>query len=86
MYKQAFADRGLAAKNLSRAVEDSATLTSPLVPWNTCGAYMATVLGVATLSYAPYAFLNLLTPFISLLYGFTGWTIARRTGHNQPIP
>ena len=86
MYKQAFADRGLAAKNLSRAVEDSATLTSPLVPWNTCGAYMATVLGVATLSYAPYAFLNLLTPFISLLYGFTGWSIARRPGHNQPIP
>lgn len=78
MYKEAFADRGLAAKNLSRAVEDSATMTSALVPWNTCGAYMATVLGVGTLAYAPFAFLNLLTPLITLTYGFTGWTIVRR--------
>ncbi len=76
MYKDAYAERGLAAKNLSRAVEDSATMTSPLVPWNTCGAYMAGVLGVATVAYAPYAFLNLASPVISLLYGLTGATIA----------
>lgn len=77
MYRQAFAQRGLAPKNLSRAIEDSATLTSPLVPWNTCGAYMAGVLGVATVTYLPYAFLNLLSPMISLVYGYTGWTIER---------
>ena len=75
-YKEAYRLRGLAAKNLSRAIEDSATLTSPLVPWNTCGAYMASVLGVATLAYLPFAFLNLLGPLISILYGVTGWTIA----------
>lgn len=78
MFKDAYAERGLAAKNLSRAVEDSATLTSPLVPWNTCGAYMAGVLGVATTAYAPFAFLNLVSPLISLAYGLTGATIAPR--------
>jgi len=77
MYRSEFEQQKLAPKNLSRAVEDSATLTSPLVPWNTCGAYMASVLGVATLSYAPYAFLNLLGPLISLAYGFSGWTIEK---------
>jgi NhaC family Na+:H+ antiporter len=77
MYKDAYAARGLHPKNLSRAIEDSATLTSPLVPWNTCGAYMASVLGVATFSYAPFAFLNLVTPVISILYGVTGFTIAK---------
>lgn len=76
MYKGAYAARGLHPKNLSRAIEDSATLTSPLVPWNTCGAYMSSVLGVATFAYAPFAFLNLVTPFISILYGATGFTIA----------
>ena len=77
MYKDAYAARGLHPKNLSRAIEDSATLTSPLVPWNTCGAYMASVLGVATLSYAPFAFLNIVTPLLSILYGATGFSIAR---------
>lgn len=77
MYKDAYAARGLHPKNLSRAIEDSATLTSALVPWNTCGAYMASVLGVATFAYAPFAFLNLVTPFISILYGVTGFSIAK---------
>ena len=76
MYKDAYAARGLHPKNLSRAIEDSATMTSPLVPWNTCGAYMANVLGVATFAYAPFAFLNLVTPFLSILYGATGFSIA----------
>ena len=57
---------------LSRAVEDSGTVTSPLVPWNSCGAYMAGVLGVATVAYLPFCFFNLLSPVISLFYGFTG--------------
>ena len=80
MYKDAYAARGLHPKNLSRAIEDSATLTSPLVPWNTCGSYMASVLGVATFAYAPFAFLNLVTPFISILYGVTGFSIAPAPG------
>ncbi len=75
MYRSAYIQRGLHPKNLSRAIEDSATMTSPLVPWNTCGAYMAGVLGVATGAYLPYAFVNLATPAISLVLGFTGWTI-----------
>ncbi|MCG7532078.1 Na+/H+ antiporter NhaC [Psychrobium sp. MM17-31] len=54
--------------NLSRAIEDSATITSPLVPWNTCGAYMAGALGVATFAYLPYAFFNLICPIVSAIY------------------
>jgi NhaC family Na+:H+ antiporter len=62
---------------LSRTVEDAGTVTSPLVPWNSCGAYMAGVLGVATISYLPYAFFNLLSPLVSLVYAFTGFRIER---------
>jgi NhaC family Na+:H+ antiporter len=75
VYRLEFAKRGLAPRMLSRAVEDSGTVTSPLVPWNSCGAYMAGVLGVATAAYLPYCFFNLLSPLISLLYGFTGFRI-----------
>ncbi len=77
MYRGAFLKRGLHPKNLSRALEDSATLTSPLIPWNTCGAYMSGVLGVASFTYLPFAFLNLLSPLISMFYGFTGITIQK---------
>ena len=75
MYKAEFARRNIDARNLSRVIEDSGTLTSPLVPWNTCGAFMAGTLGVATLAYLPFAFLNLINPVISIIYGFTGFTI-----------
>jgi Na+:H+ antiporter, NhaC family len=75
IYRLEFARRGVAPRMLSRAVEDSGTVTSPLVPWNSCGAYMAGVLGVATIAYLPYAFFNLLSPLISLLYGFSGFRI-----------
>ncbi len=77
MFRLEFEDRGLAPQNLSRALEDSGTITSPLVPWNTCGAYMAGTLGVATIAYLPFAFFNLLCPLISLGYGFTGFTIVK---------
>jgi len=77
MYKAEFEKRGIDTKNLSRVIEDSGTLTSPLVPWNTCGAFMAGTLGVATIAYLPFAFLNLINPLISVLYGFTGFTIKR---------
>lgn len=77
MYKDVFAERGLAPKNLSRCLEDAGTLTSPLVPWNTCGVFMAGTLGVATLAYAPYCFLNLINPLVSIFYGFTGITMEK---------
>jgi NhaC family Na+:H+ antiporter len=77
MFRAEFARRGLAPQNLSRALEDSGTMTSSLVPWNTCGAFMAQTLGVATLTYAPYAFFNLLSPVISAIYGFTGFSIVK---------
>jgi NhaC family Na+:H+ antiporter len=75
MYKDAYVDHGLSRLNLSRTLEDSATITSALIPWNTCGAYMSATLGVATLSYAPYAFFNLLCPMIAIIYGFTGFAL-----------
>lgn len=75
MYKLEYTKRGLASENLSRTLEDSATLTSPLVPWNTCGAYMAGTLGVSTLSYAPYAFFNILGPIICIVFAVTHFRI-----------
>ena len=77
MYVQAYKDKGLELKNLSRTVEDAGTMTSPLVPWNTCGAFMATTLGVATIDYAPYVFLAFLSPIVAIIYGYTGFRIAR---------
>jgi NhaC family Na+:H+ antiporter len=77
MYRAEFARRKLDPKNLSRVIEDSGTLTSPLVPWNTCGAYMAATLGVATLAYLPFVFFNLINPLVSIIYGFTGFTIVK---------
>jgi NhaC family Na+:H+ antiporter len=58
---------------LSRAVEDSGTVTSVLVPWNTCGAYISGVLGVSTGAYLPYCFFNILSPVLDVLYGFIGF-------------
>jgi NhaC family Na+:H+ antiporter len=75
MFRAEFDRRGLAPQNLSRLAADSATVTSPLVPWNSCGAFMGAVLGVPTLSYAPFAFFNLASPALSVLYGFTGFKI-----------
>ncbi len=75
MYRTAFLERRLHPKNLSRVLEDAGTMTSPLVPWNTCGAYMAGVLGVSTVAYAPFALINLLTPLLTIIYGFTRFSI-----------
>jgi NhaC family Na+:H+ antiporter len=77
MYKDAFKEQGLHPKNLSRALEDSATITSPLIPWNTCGAYMSATLGVGCFTFLPFAFFNLICPIISILYGATGLTIEK---------
>ena len=62
MYADTYKNKGLAAENLSRTLEDSGTVTSVLIPWNTCGATQSAVLGVATFSYLPYCFFNLLSP------------------------
>ncbi len=77
MYRKAYEERRLHPKNLSRCLEDSATLFAPLIPWNTCGAFMMATLGISPLIYLPYAFLNLLTPLISIFYGYTGITIEK---------
>lgn len=68
MYSKAFKDRKLAPENLSRTLEDSGTVTSVLFPWNTGGAYNSGVLGVATMTYVPFAFFNLISPFMTLLF------------------
>lgn len=68
MFKKAFEDRGLAPENLSRTLEDSGTVTSVLIPWNTCGAYQSSVLGVGVGEYFLYAIFNWLSPFTTLLF------------------
>jgi len=83
MFKKAYEDKGLAPENLSRTLEDSGTVTSVLVPWNTCGAYQASVLGVDTLSYAGYAVFNYLSPFMTLL--FAAFNIKIRQLVGKPI-
>lgn len=70
MYKAEFKRRNLDPVNLSRTLEDSATMTSSLIPWNTCGAYMAGTLGVATFAYLPFCFFNLINPVVAAIYGF----------------
>lgn len=77
MFRAEYARRGLHPKNLSRTLEDSGTLTSVLVPWNTCGAYMAAALGVPTLAYLPWCFFNLVNPLVSLAYGVADYRIDR---------
>ncbi len=77
LYKPEFERRGLAAVNLSRALEDGGTITSPLVPWNTCGAYMAATLGVLTLDYLPYALFNLINPLLAGVMAYVGFKILK---------
>jgi NhaC family Na+:H+ antiporter len=79
MFRTEFERRGLAPQVLSRAVEDSGTVTSVLVPWNTCGAYISGVLGVSTASYFPYCFFNLASPILDVLYGFVGFKVPSAT-------
>ncbi|MDE0470605.1 MAG: Na+/H+ antiporter NhaC [Ekhidna sp.] len=77
MYADAYKKEGLAPENLSRTLEDSGTVTSVLVPWNTCGAYHSTVLGVTTGTYLPYCFFNLFSPIMTLVVAFTGYKIKK---------
>ena len=82
IFRVEFARRGLAPRMLSRTVEDTGTVTSPLVPWNSCGAYMTGVLGVPTMQYLPYALFNILNPIVSLIFAFTGFKVE----HIEPNP
>ena len=77
MYSEEYKKRGIHPKMLSRALEDSGTLTSPLIPWNTCGAYIAGTLGISAFIYAPYALLNLINPIVSLVMIALKFKIAR---------
>jgi NhaC family Na+:H+ antiporter len=77
MYNDTFKDKGLAPENLSRTLEDSGTVTSVLVPWNTCGATQSAVLGVATMTYLPFCFFNIISPLMTILYGYLGFKIKK---------
>ena len=77
MFKAEFKRRKLAPKNLSRTLEDSATMTSPLVPWNTCGAFMSASLGIATFSYLPFCFFNLINPLVAISYALFNFKVEK---------
>lgn len=70
MYAKAYEDRDLSPENLSRTLEDSGTVTSVLIPWNTCGAYQSGVLGIATSTYLPYCFFNIISPLMTILFAY----------------
>ncbi|MCF2914958.1 Na+/H+ antiporter NhaC [Pseudoalteromonas sp. Cn5-37] len=79
MFKDEYEKRGLKPVNLSRTLEDGGTITSPLIPWNTCGAYMQSVLLINPFDYAMYAFFNLINPFLAVVYAYFGIKILRIT-------
>lgn len=77
MYAGLYEDMGYASKNLSRTLEDTGTVTSVLIPWNTCGAYHASVLGIGTLTYLPFCFFNIISPIMTLIFAWFMIKIAR---------
>ena len=80
MFEKIYKERGLAPQNLSRTLEDSGTVTSVLIPWNTCGAAQSNVLGVATFTYLPYCFFNIISPFMTIFFAYAGIKIAQLKG------
>ncbi|MFO7934425.1 MAG: Na+/H+ antiporter NhaC [Bacteroidales bacterium] len=85
MFAGTYKKRGLKPEVLSRTLEDGGTLTSVLVPWNTCGATQSRVLGVPTIQYIPFAFFNMLSPMFSILFAYINYRI-RRYGDDEPVP
>ena len=75
IYKEVYREEGYESRLLSRTTEDAATVTSVLIPWNTCGMTQSTVLGVPTLTYLPYCFFNLISPLMSVIVAAIGWKI-----------
>jgi NhaC family Na+:H+ antiporter len=84
IYGKTFRDQGYEERLLSRSVEDSATVTSPLYPWSSCGMTQATILSVPTLVYAPFCFFNLISPLMSICIAAIGWKIVRRKADDVP--
>jgi len=84
MYNAPFREHGLKSRNLSRVLEDFGTATSPLVPWNTCGAYMAGALGVMTIAYLPFCFFNLASPLVSTFFILMNWRVDYE--ESEPTP
>lgn len=78
VYKKLYRDNGLETRLLSRTLEDSVSVTSVLIPWNSCGVTQATVLGVATLTYLPYCIFNYLSPIMSIIVAYIGYKIVRQ--------
>jgi len=85
MFRLGFEEKGLHMRMLSRSLEDSGTLTSVLIPWNTCGAYNSGVLGVPTVQYLPYAFLNYLNPLMAILLTYLGIGTAWKGKEGEPV-
>jgi NhaC family Na+:H+ antiporter len=83
MFRETYAERGLAPENLSRTLEDSGTVTSTLVPWNTCAAYHSGVLEVSALAFAPFCFFNILSPFMTVAFAFLGIKIRRLVSKDE---
>jgi Na+:H+ antiporter, NhaC family len=79
MYPQAYRERKLHPKNLSRALEDGGTVTSPFVPWNTCGVFILSTLSVHPFAYAPYAIMNYSVPILAIIFAMLGWKITYLT-------
>jgi NhaC family Na+:H+ antiporter len=85
MFAKLYKDMGFKPELLSRSLEDSGTVTSALIPWNTCGATQSTVLGVSVWSYAPYAFFNLLSPLMSIFMAAFNIKIRRLSDDTAPL-
>ena len=85
MFKDIYKKKGYESRLLSRTTEDSVTVTSVLVPWNTCGMTQATILGVATLTYLPYCFFNLISPLMSITMAAIGFKIKQHHEEDQSI-
>ena len=83
MFKDTYLQRGYESRLLSRTTEDSVTVTSVLVPWNTCGMTQSSVLGVSTFAYLPYCFFNYLSPFMTILVAAIGFKIKKTS--NSPL-
>ena len=86
MFKDIYKQEGYESCLLSRTVEDSTTVTSVLVPWNSCGMTQATILGVPTLTYLPYCFFNLVSPFMSILIAALGYKITKQDEKAENLP
>ena len=83
MFRDEYRKRDLAPQNLSRTLEDSGTILSPLIPWTTCAVAMSTYMGVSTLSYLPFCFFNLINPIVAAILGFTGISIKKTDEINK---